>query len=200
MTTSICCWSARVGSAPQPRVICLDYEHDSGRLARLLASCDAFVHANDQEPFGLVVLEALAAGLPVVGPARGGVAELIDDSVGQKAVHATAAGLAEAIDALFARDLGALSAAARDRALGRHSWDRTFHDLTSVYGELLGRDLGGEARSGGCTPDSAHAGTIRDSLRLAPGPGAAMFRPKGGRIRPSGSCRCYRSPARRAGG
>ena len=125
---------------PQERVICLDYERDSRQLARLLASCDAFVHANDQEPFGLVVLEALAAGLPVVGPSRGGVAELIDDSVGQRAEHATPRGLAEAIEALFARDLAALSAAARARALARHSWDRTFEDLMAIYGELLGRD------------------------------------------------------------
>lgn len=125
----------------QERVICLDYERDSRQLARLLASCDAFVHANDQEPFGLVVLEALAAGLPVVGPSRGGVAELIDDSVGQRAERATAQGLAEAIEALFARDLGALSAAARARALARHSWDRTFEDLMGIYSELLGRDL-----------------------------------------------------------
>ena len=126
---------------PQERVICLDYERDPRQLARLLASCDAFVHANDQEPFGLVVLEALAAGLPVVGPSRGGVGELIDETVGQRAARADAAGLAEAIDALFARDLAVLSAAARARALNRHSWDRTFEGLMAIYGELLGRDL-----------------------------------------------------------
>ena len=126
---------------PQERVICLDYERDPRQLARLFASCDAFLHANDQEPFGLVVLEALAAGLPVVGPARGGVGELIDETVGQRAARADAAGLAEAVEALFARDLVALSAAARARALSRHSWDRTFQGLMAIYGELLGRDL-----------------------------------------------------------
>lgn len=126
---------------PQERVISLDYERDPRQLARMLASCDAFVHANDQEPFGLVVLEAMAAGLPVVGPSRGGVGELIDESVGQPAARATAEGLAEAIEALFARDLCALSRAARRRALERHSWERTFEGLARIYGELLGRDL-----------------------------------------------------------
>ncbi len=126
---------------PDGRAICLDYERDPIQLARLLASCDAFVHANDQEPFGLVVLEALAAGLPVVGPASGGIGELIDEEVGQRAEHATAAGLAEAIEALFARDLAAVAAAARRRAETRHSWARTFEGLAGVYGELLGRDL-----------------------------------------------------------
>lgn len=128
---------------PQQRVICIDYERDSRQLARLLASCDAFVHANDQEPFGLIVLEALAAGLPVVGPSRGGVAELIDETVGQPAIHATSQGLAEAIEALFARDVAALSQAARRRALERHSWERTFEGLARIYRELLGRDLTG---------------------------------------------------------
>ena len=50
-------------------------------MAKIIASCDAFVHANDKEPFGLIVLEALACGLPVVGVAAGGVAESVDVSL-----------------------------------------------------------------------------------------------------------------------
>ena len=126
---------------PQPRVICLDYVSDPRQLARIMASCDAFIHANDQEPFGLIILEALAAGLPVVGPSRGGIGELIDESVGQPAIEATAQGLAEAVDALFARDLSALSQAARARAVGQHSWARTFEGLMRIYGDLLGTTL-----------------------------------------------------------
>jgi alpha-1,6-mannosyltransferase len=125
---------------PHPQVIGLGYVRDSKQLARLIASCDAFVHANDQEPFGLIVLEALAAGLPVVGPSTGGVSELIDEEVGQRAQEATAAGMAEAIDALFARDLDALSRAARRRAEERHTWDRAFLGLMRTYGEVLGHD------------------------------------------------------------
>jgi alpha-1,6-mannosyltransferase len=125
---------------PHPQVICLDYVRDSKQLARLIASCDAFVHANDQEPFGLIVLEALAAGLPVVGPSTGGVGELIDEEVGQRALEATPAGLAEAVEALFARDMEALSRAARRRAEERHTWDRTFQSLMGVYGQVLGMD------------------------------------------------------------
>jgi alpha-1,6-mannosyltransferase len=126
---------------PSDRVICLDYERDPIQLARLLASCDAFVHANDQEPFGLVVLEAMAAGLPVVGPASGGIGELIDEQVGQRAERTTAAGLAQAVEALFARDVHAIARVARLRAVERHSWGRTFEGLGRVYGELLGRDV-----------------------------------------------------------
>ncbi|WP_371129871.1 glycosyltransferase [Phenylobacterium sp.] len=120
-----------------PRVIPLDYERDPAALAGVIASCDALVHANENEPFGLVVLEALAAGLPVVGPSRGGVAELIDETVGQQAHSVDPAGMAEAIEALFERDLGPVKAAARRRAEQRHSWDNTFEGLTRIYGELV---------------------------------------------------------------
>jgi alpha-1,6-mannosyltransferase len=126
---------------PHKQVIGLDYVRDPRQLARLIASCDAFVHANDQEPFGLVVLEALASGVPVVGPGAGGVGELIDDSVGQVAHRANAEGMAEAIEALFARDLAALSLAARARAEERHGWSRTFESLMQTYGRLTGLNL-----------------------------------------------------------
>jgi alpha-1,6-mannosyltransferase len=126
---------------PHPRLTCLDYVGDQAQLTRLIASCDAFVHANENEPFGLVVLEAMAAGLPVIGPSIGGIAENIDETVGQKARHATPQGLADAIQALFERDLQTISQAARTRAEERHSWDRTFRGLSGLYGQLLGVDL-----------------------------------------------------------
>ncbi|WP_374577470.1 glycosyltransferase [Phenylobacterium sp.] len=126
-----------------PRVIPLGYERDPERLAATIASCDALVHANENEPFGLVVLEALAAGLPVVGPSRGGIAELIDEQVGQRAHSVNPAGMAEAIEALFARDLAPIRAAARRRAEQRHRWDTTFEGLTRLYGELVARSAAG---------------------------------------------------------
>ncbi|MGC4082854.1 MAG: glycosyltransferase family 4 protein [Vicinamibacterales bacterium] len=42
-------------------------------VRRLLSSVDLFVHANPKEPFGLAPLEAMACGIPVVVPDRGGV-------------------------------------------------------------------------------------------------------------------------------
>ena len=124
---------------PQANATFLDYVADPGDVARLLASCDAFIHANHQEPFGLVALEALACGLPLVGVASGGIAEIVDESVGQLAPHATAASLAEAVDALFRRDWRAVGAAARARAVERYGWDATFRGLTDLYAGLTGR-------------------------------------------------------------
>lgn len=120
-----------------PSVICLDYERDQTRLAGIIASCDAALHANENEIFGLVVLEAMAAGLPVVGARKGGVGELIDEHVGQRADSVDPSGLAAAVEALFARDLLQVSRAARLRAETRHGWDATFERLTRLYGDLV---------------------------------------------------------------
>jgi alpha-1,6-mannosyltransferase len=62
---------------------------------------------------------------------------LVDDSVGQLANGVDPEGLAEAIEALFARDLEALSQAARRRAETRHGWDITFEKLMQIYAEVL---------------------------------------------------------------
>ncbi len=123
---------------PTERVLCLDYERDPKGLAKVLASCDAFVHANHREPFGLIVLEAMACGLPVVGVRAGGVAETVNEQVGQFAHSTDPAHFAEAIDALFERDLPTISAAARSHTVRRFAWDRVFTDLCEVYAELTG--------------------------------------------------------------
>lgn len=141
---------AGAGLPPEDQVICLDYERDPRAVARIVASADAFVHANDREPFGLIVLEAMACGRPVVGVNAGGVAETVDDSVGQLARSADPAEYAAAIEALFERDVEQLGEAARRRAVERFAWDRVFEDLCLLYGQLTGQ----AAFEGG---DEAHA-------------------------------------------
>jgi alpha-1,6-mannosyltransferase len=55
------------------RIYFLDNIQDRSVLADLLTDADVFVHPNPREPFGIAPLEAMAAGLPVVVPDRGGV-------------------------------------------------------------------------------------------------------------------------------
>lgn len=77
------------------------------------ASC--LLHCADAEPFGRVVAEALACGLPVVAPAAGGPAELVDDSCGRLYPPGDARAAATAV-AEVKEDRDRLSAGARTRA------------------------------------------------------------------------------------
>jgi alpha-1,6-mannosyltransferase len=54
-------------------VRCIGHVADRSALADLYANADVFVHPNPREPFGIAPLEAMAAGLPVIAPDRGGV-------------------------------------------------------------------------------------------------------------------------------
>ncbi|MBA3999167.1 MAG: glycosyltransferase family 1 protein [Brevundimonas sp.] len=130
---------AGMGLPREDRVISLPYETDPRAVARIVASCDAFVHANDREPFGLIVLEAMACGRAVVGVNAGGVAETVDREVGELAMAAEPTAFAAAIEALFERDVEAIGQAARVRAVERFSWGRVFEDLCMVYGEVSGQ-------------------------------------------------------------
>lgn len=130
---------AGAGLPAEDRVISLPYEANPRAVAKIIASCDAFVHANDKEPFGLIVLEAMACGRPVVGVNAGGVRETVDDSVGQLAGSADPVHYAAAVEALFARDIEALGAAARVRAVERFSWGRVFEDLCMTYADVSGQ-------------------------------------------------------------
>jgi len=49
-------------------------------LAQIYASCDVFVHPNPAEPFGIAPLEAMASGLALVAPDRGGVTFYANDT------------------------------------------------------------------------------------------------------------------------
>jgi alpha-1,6-mannosyltransferase len=123
---------------PAVNVTLLPYRRDSLELAQWIASADALVHAGTKETFGLVLLEAMACGRPVVAARAGAFPELIDESVGMLAAPNSAAGMAEAIAALYERDLAALGAAARARVLRQFTWQRAFHGQFAAYASLLG--------------------------------------------------------------
>jgi alpha-1,6-mannosyltransferase len=122
---------------PAANVTQLPYHRDSAELATTLASADALVHAGTAETFGLVVLEAMACGRPVVGIKANAVAELVDDSVGAAIPRADGALFARAVRELYERDVEALGRAARARVEAQYSWDRALHHQLAVYDGLV---------------------------------------------------------------
>jgi alpha-1,6-mannosyltransferase len=116
----------------------IPYCRDNHALASYIASADAFVHAGTHETFGLVVLEAMACGRPVVAMRAGALPELIDPAAGVLAEpHAdpavAAANLAGAIVNVYERDLATLGAAARRHVLANYSWSRALQALMARY-------------------------------------------------------------------
>lgn len=123
---------------PADNVTSLPYRRESRQLAAAMASADAFVHAGAHETFGLVVLEAMACGRPVVGVNAGAISELVDSEVGLLAREASGAVFAQAISDLYDRDLVALGQAARARVLAKFTWQRAFQQQLATYSALAG--------------------------------------------------------------
>lgn len=125
----------RIAGSPHIRIFRPVY--DRVRLSRIMASCDALVHGSDAEPFGLVASEALASGLPLVGPDEGGFAELADPLFAETYAARDALSAADAIRRMFAREPAILRAAARVAA-GKVRSDRDHTvELMAYYEGLL---------------------------------------------------------------
>jgi phosphatidylinositol alpha-1,6-mannosyltransferase len=72
-------------------------------LAACYSACEIFALPSSGEGFGLVYLEAMACGKPVIGGAHGGAPEIIEDGVtGYLVPHGDAIQLATSLEALLA--------------------------------------------------------------------------------------------------
>lgn len=80
----------------------------------VLSALDGFVLASRRDPCPMAVIEAMAAGLPVVGSRIDGIPEFVQDGVsGFLARPGDSSGLARALSALVASDRKALGASGR---------------------------------------------------------------------------------------
>jgi len=70
---------------------------DSTQLRGLYSTADVSVVPSRREPFGLVAIEALACGCPVIATNQGGLTDIINDGVGSLVEVEDAAGLTKAI-------------------------------------------------------------------------------------------------------
>ncbi|HVP01395.1 MAG TPA: glycosyltransferase, partial [Solirubrobacteraceae bacterium] len=107
----------------------------------LMAAADVVVQPSRNEGLSITVLEAMAAGRPVVASDVGGTRESVADGVtGVLVPPGRPDALAAALDALLRdpRRRAALGAAARARAVASFSAQAMAAATSAVYEELLG--------------------------------------------------------------
>ena len=130
---------AELRAAAPPDVTFLGLLDRRSRLPDLYANCDAFVFASVTETLGLVVLEAMASGLPVIAVPEGGVRDHLQDGRNGIACRAgDVAGMALAM-VRIATEWGLSRRLARG---ARHSveplsWDREIERLDRSYREVV---------------------------------------------------------------
>ena len=120
-----------------------------GEVPALLRSADVVACVPWYEPFGLVALEAMACGVPVVASAVGGLCDTVVDGVTGLHVPPRRPGaVAAALRRLLADDSlrHRLGRAGAQRARSRYGWDHVARATTTVYREVTSPFLAASVR------------------------------------------------------
>lgn len=107
-------------------------------LARYVASFDIFVHTGKHETFCQGIQEALASGVPVIGPDTGGPVDLIEHGItGLLIDTADAHQLLEAVATLRNHSSFDLMQLAARRSVEHRTWDYINAQLISHYQDAI---------------------------------------------------------------
>lgn len=112
-------------------------KHDE--IPAMLRSADVVACTPWYEPFGIVPLEAMACGVPMVATAVGGIRDTVVDGVtGSLVPPKDPAALAQAVNAVLRDPVqhNAFGDAGRERARTRYTWDRVAADTERIYEKL----------------------------------------------------------------
>ncbi|KUN23247.1 glycosyl transferase family 1 [Streptomyces antibioticus] len=111
-------------------------------VIQLLTHAAVFACPSVYEPLGIVNLEAMACGTPVVASRVGGIPEVVDDGKTGLLVPVDddfEPALARALDAVLGDPEGArrMGEAGRERAVGEFGWDAVARRTVRLYEEIL---------------------------------------------------------------
>ena len=107
---------------------------DCSQLRELYSTTDVSVVPSRREPFGLVAIEALACGSPVIATNQGGLPDIINDKVGALVDVDDAFGLATAIqNEIFHPDRAERGKYAAQYALDNYAQGSLMETLINIY-------------------------------------------------------------------
>ncbi|MFS2076587.1 glycosyltransferase, partial [Curtobacterium sp. CT11-133] len=142
-------------------------QHDMPAVYR---SADVVVCAPWYEPFGIVPLEAMACGRPVVASSVGGLIDtVVEDATGlhvpPRDEHAVAQAVGALLDDPDRRE--AYGRAGRERADARYTWQKVAADSERVYERLLAGTTGVTAATAPARPRTTARTRSTDAGRVA---------------------------------
>ncbi len=117
-------------------------QHDMPAVYR---SADVVVCAPWYEPFGIVPLEAMACGRPVVASSVGGLIDtVVEDATGLHVPPRDEDAVATAVGTLLEdpERREAFGAAGRERAVARYTWQKVAAESERVYDRLIAGGTG----------------------------------------------------------
>lgn len=135
-------------------------------VVQLYSHTAAFVCPSVYEPFGLINLEAMACGAPVVATRVGGIPEVVvDGETGWLVPPGDPQALADAVRGVLAEPERAagFGEAGRRRVEARFSWDRIAERTLEVYGEAIRAHDSARRRN---------QATLQGGSSAQPGPGS----------------------------
>jgi glycosyltransferase involved in cell wall biosynthesis len=108
------------------------------RLPGLYSSADLTLFLSTYEGFGLVFMESLAAGTPVIGAAVGGFPDLVTDGQEGILIERDAKAIGQAIDSLGVDSERIKQMGHHARKLAKdHTWDTVAEETERVYRDVL---------------------------------------------------------------
>ena len=118
------------------KIICIGFRED---IFSLLKSFDILAHPSYKEPFGRVIMEAMALSIPVVATACGGPSEIIEDHQSGILVPVGDAGqLANAVIQLLSNDAMRVSMGQNGRKrIEQFNLSNTVMKINEVFNHVL---------------------------------------------------------------
>jgi UDP-glucose:(heptosyl)LPS alpha-1,3-glucosyltransferase len=130
----------------------VSFQQFSEQIERFFAAADVFLFPTICEPYGMVISEAMASGLPVITSRTAGAAELINHGVSGwlTAEPWDLDAIEEGLRKLFQEnDLRVRMGDAARAAIESHTWDRAAEQTMAIYYEAISsNNLGNPSEEG----------------------------------------------------